>query len=327
MADTDGWGEPDSSLTADAAGQLFMIQVFLVGLGAGLAAALLFASVASGSIAAIFLFYLAPLPIMIAGLGWSHLAGLIAAASATAIVAALSGAFLVAVAVISFGAWWLAYLTLLARPASNGGGSGLEWYPIGRLIIWAATIGMLVVAAAIPNFGTDQQTLQGSLRKIYGRILHEQSMIDLLVAAVPLAAAVFSTVTNLFNLWLAARVVKISGRLSRPWPDLSALTLPPATLGVLALAIAASLLPDLLGILSGAGAASLVMVFAVLGLAVLHSITRGMRSRILVLATMYAAALVFAWPLLLISLVGLAETMFNIRLRIARMRGPPSLRT
>ena len=57
-----------------------MMQIVLIGLGAGAAAALLFASVVSGSLAAIFLFYLAPLPILIAALGWSHWAGLIAAA-------------------------------------------------------------------------------------------------------------------------------------------------------------------------------------------------------------------------------------------------------
>ena len=59
-----------------------MVQIVLIGLGAGVAAALLFASVVSGSFAAIFLFYLAPLPILIAALGWSQWAGLIAAASA-----------------------------------------------------------------------------------------------------------------------------------------------------------------------------------------------------------------------------------------------------
>jgi len=183
------------------------------------------------------------------------------------------------------------------------------------------------VIAAVPNFGTDQESLQAGLRKTYDRILRDQSTIDLLVVAVPPAAAMFSTVTNLFNLWLAARVVKISGRLARPWPDLSALMLPPATSGFLAVAIGASFLPDLFGILSGAGAASLVVVFAILGLAVLHSVTRGMSSRTLVLAGVYAATVVLAWPLLLISIVGLAETMFNIRFRISRRRGPPSLRT
>ena len=187
-----------------------MFQIILIGLGAGVAAALLFASIASGSFIAILLFYLAPLPIMIVALGWSQLAGLIAAASATSIVAALSGVFLVPVGVISLGAWWLGYLTMLARPVINGGGTGREWYPIGRLIVWAAAVGTLVVAAAVPNFGTDQQSVEAGLRMIYGRIVRDQAMLDLLVAAVPLAAAMFCTVTNLFNLWLAARIVKIS---------------------------------------------------------------------------------------------------------------------
>ena len=304
-----------------------MIQIVLVGLGAGAAAALLFASVVSGSLAAVFLFYLAPLPIMIAALGWSHMAGLIAAASATAAVAALSGVFLIAVPVIAFGAWWLGYLALLARPATNGAGGALEWYPVGRLVLWAAVIGTLVVAAAVPNFGTDQESLQAALRKTYERILRDQALIDVLVVAVPPAAAVFSTITNGFNLWLAARVVKISGRLKRPWPDLATLALPASSSALLAAAIAGSFLPDLPGLLSGVFAASLLMAFAILGLAVLHTITRGMSSRGVVLAGLYATTVVFTWPVLAISILGLADTVLNIRGRIARKRGPPSLRT
>jgi hypothetical protein len=304
-----------------------MIQLVLVGLGAGAAAALLFASVASGSIAAVILFYLAPLPIAIAALGWGHLSGLIAAAVATTVVAVLSGIFFLAVPVIAFGAWWLSYLALLARPAGNGGGDALEWYSVGRLVLWAALLGTLVVAAAVPNFGTDQESLQAALRKTYERILRDPALIDVLVVAVPPAAAVFSTVTNLFNLWLAARIVKISGRLARPWPDLAALSLPPLTAGLLAAAIAGSFLPDLVGVLFGALAASLLMAFAVLGFAVLHAITRGMGSRAIVLACVYGLTIVFGWPVLAMSLLGLAEILLNIRGRVARKRGPPSLRT
>jgi hypothetical protein len=304
-----------------------MIQIVLVGLGAGAAAALLFASVVSGSLAAVFLFYLAPLPIMIAALGWSHMAGLIAAASATALVAILSGVFLIAVPVIAFGAWWLGYLALLARPATNGGSGALEWYPVGRLVLWAAVIGTLIVAAAVPNFGTDQESLQAALRKTYERILRDQALIDVLVVAVPPAAAVFSTITNVFNLWLAARVVKISGRLKRPWPDLAALALPASSSALLAAAIAGSFLPDLAGLLSGVFAASLLMAFAILGFAVLHAITRGMRARIVMLTGLYAAAMVLGWPVLAMAFVGLAEAILNIRSRVARKRGPPSLRT
>jgi hypothetical protein len=304
-----------------------MTQIVLIGLGAGAAAALLFASVVSGSIAAILLFYLAPLPILIASLGWSHLAGLIAAASATSVIAALSGIFFIAVPVIAFGAWWLGYLALLARPASNGSGADLEWYPIGRLVLWSAVIGTLVVATAVPNFGTDQESLQAALRRTYERILRDRSMIDVLVVAVPPAAAVFSTIINLFNLWLAARVVRISGRLKRPWPDTAALTLPSFAPGLLAGAVAGSFLPDLMGILSGAFAASLLMVFAILGLAVLHAVTRGISSRPVILTAVYAATIVLGWPILAISILGLAETAFNIRDRVAGKRGPPTLRS
>ena len=304
-----------------------MVQIVLVGLGAGAAAALLFASVISGSIAAVFLFYLAPLPILIAAVGWSHVAGLIAAASATGVLSLLSGAFFLAVPVIAFGAWWLGYLALLARPAVNGGGGALEWYPVGRLVLWAAIIGTLVVAAAVPNFGTDQETLQSGLRKTYERMVKDQPLIDLLVVAVPPAAAVFSTITNLVNLWLAARVVKVSGRLTRPWPELAALRLPISSAGLLAVATAGSLLPDLAGVLSGAFAASLLMAFAIVGLAVLHTITLGMGSRAVLLASVYATTLVLTWPLLAIAILGLADTLLDIRGRIARKRGPPSPRT
>jgi hypothetical protein len=303
-----------------------MIQILLVGLGAGAAAALLFASVVSGSMAAVILFYLAPLPIMIAALGWSHLSGFVAAASATAALAAFSGLFIIAVGVIALGAWWLAYLALLARPTANGGGAALEWYPVGRLVLWAAVIGTLVIAAAIPNFGTDEASLHATLRKIYERIVGEPSVVDLLVIAVPPAAAVFTTLINLLNLWLAARIVKISGRLNRPWPDLAALSLPASTLGLLAAAMAGSFLPDLFGILSGAFAASLLLAFAIAGLAVLHFTTRGMRGRALALTSTYAAALVLGWPVLLLTLAGIADRIFGIRTRMVKRQIPPAPR-
>ncbi len=304
-----------------------MMQIILIGLGAGAAAALLFVSVVSGSPAAVALFYLAPLPILIAALGWSHWSGLIAAASAALVIGILSGSFFVSVSVIAFGAWWLGYLALLARPASNGSGDGLEWYPVGRLVLWAAVIGTLIVAGAIPNFGTDQQSLQIGLRKVYERILPDPSVIDTLVMAVPPAAAVFTTITSVLNLWLAGRIVKASGRLKRPWPSLPAMTLPPAAMAVLAGAIAGFFLPDLAGILSGVLAASLLMAFAILGFAVLHSLTQGINGRLFLLGAAYAAALVLFWPILAVAILGLTETAFNLRGRLASRRGPPSLRT
>jgi len=66
-----------------------MMQIVLIGIGAGAAAALLFALAASGSMFALLLFSLAPLPILIAALGWSHRAEMLAAMSAASGLAAV----------------------------------------------------------------------------------------------------------------------------------------------------------------------------------------------------------------------------------------------
>ena len=47
-------------------------------------------------------------------------------------------AFLVGIAAP---AWWLGYLALLARPGGAGSGADVEWYPPGRLVLWAAALG------------------------------------------------------------------------------------------------------------------------------------------------------------------------------------------
>ena len=59
-----------------------MLHRFVVAIGAGCAAALLFVVSAQSSILAMALAYLAPLPIMIATLGWGLDGGAIAAAIA-----------------------------------------------------------------------------------------------------------------------------------------------------------------------------------------------------------------------------------------------------
>jgi hypothetical protein len=38
----------------------------------------------------------------------------------------------------------------------------------------------------------------------------------------------------------------------------------------------------------------------------------------------YAAVLVFGWPVLALCLLGLAETVFGVRSRLARKHGPPA---
>ena len=130
-----------------------MVQLILIDIGAGAATALLFGSVASGSLLSVALFYLAPLPILIAALGWSHWAGLVAAVVAATGLAAVFNAFFFMAFLLGIGlpAWWLGYLALLARPTTNGAPGGLEWYPVGHLVMWAALVSALVVTAGARN--------------------------------------------------------------------------------------------------------------------------------------------------------------------------------
>ena len=79
-----------------------MLHRFIVAIGAGCAAALLFVVSAQSSVLAMALAYLAPLPIMIATLGWGLDAGAIAGAISVAALALLCRT-VVRVAVRRFG--------------------------------------------------------------------------------------------------------------------------------------------------------------------------------------------------------------------------------
>ena len=314
-------------LTADEAGQLAMVQILLVAVGAGVASAL--------AAIGVVLLPLAPLPILIAALGWSHLVGLIAAVLASAITGLIFGfdfslSFLVGV---GLPAWWLAYLSLLARPGGANGSGTVEWYPVGRLVFWAAALGALLVAVAMLGVGTEVATLQSEMRSAMTQALAvwtkstpemvDGRLVDAMIRAAPPAAAVMLTILYTFNLWLAGRIVNLSGRLRRPWPDLPAMALPNFTPGVLAAAIAGAFLPDLPGMLSRVLVTCLLMAYAMMGLAVLHAITRGTASRGLVLTGTYFAVIILSWPMLVLSLLGLAETAFNIRARFASPAARP----
>jgi hypothetical protein len=49
-----------------------------------------------------------------------------------------------------------------------------------------------------------------------------------------------------------------------------------------------------------------------------------MDARLFVLGGVYAAVLVFGWPVLALCALGLIEAAVDLRARIARKRGPPA---
>lgn len=305
-----------------------------IGLGAGAASALLYASAASGSPFAIVLFYVAPLPILLAGVGWRHHAGLIAAAVAAAALAlavAPKTGLYYAVAV-GIPCWWLAYLALLARPGATP--EQTEWYPVGRLVIWCASLGALLVALSIPLVASSLEEYQAALSRAFEQALlgsgaerpvvlpggqDPKAIIDLMARLAPGVAASFWTMSSLFNLWLAGRITRASKRLVRPWPAISALTLPKASAAALLGGFVGSLLPGLFGLIAELVAATFLIAYALLGLATLHVTSRAAPARGLVLFGLYATLVLLPWIAVLLASLGLAEQAFELRRRF----GPP----
>ena len=142
--------------------------------------------------------------------------------------------------------------------------------------------------------------------------------------APPISAAL-SVVSFAVLLYIAARIVKASERLPRPWPDLALITLPRSAVILLGLSIIGSfVLPDYAGLLSRITLASLAMGFCFQGLAFVHLISRPLKSRRAVLAMLYFTFLALpGWPVLGFALVGVADAWFSLKER--RIADAPSI--
>ena len=319
-----------------------MIAIVLIGLAAGCASALMFASIISGALISLLLFYLATLPLMVAALGWGPLAATIGGIVAASGLGAIFGlpyciAFAITVAVP---AWWLGHLALLGRPLpSAGSGNGaapaapsLEWYPVGRILLWIAGFAALATIAAMLTLGTDAETITNSLRRGLSRILGARDAatsgdIERWVAALaviaPAAATIVAMMTLSLNLWLAGKITATSGRLHRPWPDLRSAELPPMMLVALCVALALCFIGGLVAMFAQIVTTALMMAYALTGFAVLHTVTLALKSRVFWLCCAYAIVMTFGWPVLAMIALGLADAVFGIRQRYLRGKPPP----
>lgn len=316
-----------------------MGNLILIGLAAGAASALLVAGVAAGTVLAVPLFYLAPLPIMVAGLAFTHWSALIGVATAcVALGIAFSTTFLTAYLLgIGGPAWVLAYAALLARDEPAGRG-GLVWFSVAGLVFLAAILATVSTTVGLLSVAGDHASYQAAVSSAFEAFVEVQKeagaagmspqdaadMASLVGSILPGLAATLSMVTQLICLYLAGRAAMISGRLPRPWPDLSALRLPPATSLLLAVLIFLSVVPGMLGLSASAAGATLVTAFALAGFATLHALTRGRAARPIILTGAWVATLSLGWPVLAAGVLGLVDTMFDLRTRIGSGGSPPA---
>jgi hypothetical protein len=139
----------------------------------------------------------------------------------------------------------------------------------------------------------------------------------------PIAATIIAMVTLTLNLWLAGKVTQTSGRLNRPWPELRNTGLPQMTLVALLVAIGLSFIGGIFAILAQIITTALMIAYALVGFAVLHTVTLSLTSRGFWLACAYTVVAVFGWPIVAMVVLGVADTLLSLRQRYWRSRPPP----
>lgn len=307
-----------------------------IALGAGLISATVFASATTGpTLARMVLLALVTLPIALAGYSYGGRAAVAAASSGTLLLALFStpaagAAFAVTLA---FPAALLVNLAFLHRDEPDG---ATLWYPIGRIVLVAALLASCVIALGLVMAG-DLDKLRTAIRAAIDTMIKAgfgalpdsavPSEADLVLATetmlqlLPSVSAAFWMGCILLCQWLAARVALMSGQLARPWPDLAALSFPLGTPLLLGAAIAAALLLEgVLRLMAMGFAGALYAAYVLLGLAILHFVTRGYSWRGAALAALYVALIILnSGASLLLVLIGLAGSFLPLR----RLPGGP----
>lgn len=327
-----------------------MRTTYLVGAGLGLVAAVVFASATTGPmLARLLLMFITPLPIALAGLGWGWRAALVAGVAGSALILAFTGPAVALAFAITQAApmVFLTYLAFLSRPLAESGVTeaddavAVEWYPVGRIVVWSAVLAGLMAIAMLMIIGGDLETLrrtlgdfvkstfEAGLSQTDGQTQFSDAEIaaisEVALSVLPGASAMSWMGSLLFNLWLAGRVTNASGQLGRPWPDLAALTYPAGTPLAFGILLLATMLAGYPGLAAAAFTGGLFLAYLLLGLAILHYTTRGQPWRPIALWLLYGTLLVVnIWIGIVIVLLGLAETVLHLRARSSAAPRPPS---
>lgn len=321
-------------------------------------------AVASGIDGRILIYLLAALPAFLAGLGWGPVAAVAAAIAAGIGCGLLRGmaAGLMVFATQGLPMALVCYLAQLNRnvdvpggevpggevPDSNAPGSdastappaATEWYPVGRLVAVAVLMAGVFALLTVLLLGTSVDEVRTIIRKLVenvflkqvpglrDRVVGEaeiQALTDIMLYAFPAAMALTWLGTFLMNFYIAGRVTLASGRLARPWPDLTAMAFPrgfgfglAATLGV---AAATTGYPALV---ASGFAGAILFAYLLLGLAILHHVSRGKPARPFMLWGVYAGLVILnPWAGLVVALLGVLEPFLPWR-RSSWPGNPPS---
>ncbi|MFN3399415.1 MAG: DUF2232 domain-containing protein, partial [Ferrovibrio sp.] len=290
-----------------------MTRSLIFGSLAGLASALLVLTAASGPLG-IMLGYLAPLPLFFAGLTHGVTAVGIAGVVGT-LVSGFNGLLAGSVYLATFAApvALVVRQALLARPATEASAGadvhdGLEWYPVGRLVLWLAgwSLGLFGIALLLtadregglpamlqPLLTQFLSAMQQGPSGVSGQGADLEVMAKRLALLMPAVFGVSWLVMMTINGTLAQGMAVLLKQNRRPTPLYRAFTLSRSlAVALVAAIVAAAVLPGDVAFIGGTVAAILAFPFFLQGLAVVHGLAAKASLPGLVLAAFYAALVV-----------------------------------
>lgn len=305
-----------------------------IGIIGGIASGVLFFAQANGGMLGLPLFLLSSLPLMLASLGWGNLIGLISGLSGIVVVfAALQMGIgaddllpVIYAVLIAIPALFYAALLGLSRAPFTEGPRARIWFPLGLVLMAMVAGSALAISITGGLLGYNAQSLMAVLAEALKSFLKEtgdatvpsDEMIAtaarFYVKAMPPMIGLIWLSVMVVNLWLAALITRISGRLMRPWDDIAFATrLPRLMLALLPLAIVLGLEDSNFGLVCAVLAGALAMAAALNGLAVTHFRLRKRPSGRLLLGILYLSTVLISLPLIILMLIGLADIIWDLR--------------
>ncbi|MEE8516027.1 MAG: DUF2232 domain-containing protein [Alphaproteobacteria bacterium] len=316
-----------------------MSKILLMAVIGGMTSVILYLSTFLGIPGGLFLAYFSALPLFVVGLSLGLTAGTIATMAAVALTLALTLTLeLSKLAVVALFTVVTALPTLLllrmalSRRQSPEGNS--EWCPPGRMVCWLTGYGAVafVIVAYMAGGGQNglEETLRENISAALGVLMQDldpSKAGDMAQMAARYVPAIFMAswlISMVVNAHLAQNILIRLKRNIRPAPPLLDMSLPFGLAGaMLAAAVIWRLAgPGLVGFVSLNLALMMLVPFFLLGLAVVHAVSRAWPSRTPILVTMYLIMVFIGWPVILVAALGLAEQWTGLRQRLA---GPGNL--
>ena len=274
--------------------------------------------------AALFSLPFAALPIAYIGLAYGVAQAALVAAATLLMVGIIMTPGIAIVFAILFAAPILVLIrqALLSRRLADG---SFEFYPLPKLILAALAmtgLGTIFVfslfggAAGMPQSFADAMAASPEIKQTLGQIYNISTPADMLRVANLIIVTGFAgwPLLLLGNLQIAqALLVKFNTNL-RPATDYDSLTLPLWLVGVLmACLLLASTTGGWLATLGATLAGIVLTAYFLLGLAIIHAISRPWNGRGFMLAVLYFLLFVMAWVILPVALMGLLDARFDFR--------------